>query len=261
MWWNYKKPKPLKIGAYKIAARNNVPILPIFITMEDSNVMGEDGFYVQEYTVNIGKPIFPDENLTEKENLEIMKEKNAKVWKEIYETVFDALCHYSDNRATIVLGFLVRAFKVGQRIMEHMTDKYVMEVFELSRKVNKEADKIRGFIRFSDNGNYLLAHFEPKCDMIPVVMWHFVDRYPGENFVIYDDRRRYAVVHPRLKECFYINESEFKQLERSVPVKTDSFEQLWKVYFEHTDIRERFNPQCQRNLCPKWYRKNMVEFT
>ena len=159
------------------------------------------------------------------------------------------------------LGFLVRAFKVGQRIMEHMTDKYVMEVFELSRKVNKEADKIRGFIRFSDNGNYLLAHFEPKCDMIPVVMWHFVDRYPGENFVIYDDRRRYAVVHPRLKECFYINESEFKQLERSVPVKTDSFEQLWKVYFEHTDIRERFNPQCQRNLCPKWYRKNMVEFT
>jgi hypothetical protein len=27
-----------------------------------------------------------------------------------------------------------------------------MEVFELSRKVNKEADKIRGFIRFSDNG-------------------------------------------------------------------------------------------------------------
>jgi len=97
--------------------------------------------------------------------------------------------------------------------------------------------------------------------MIPVVMWHFVDRYPGENFVIYDDRRRYAVVHPRLKECFYINESEFKQLERSVPAKTDSFEQLWKVYFEHTDIRERFNPQCQRNLCPKWYRKNMVEFT
>ncbi len=45
------------------------------------------------------------------------------------------------------------------------------------------------------------------------------------------------MVHPRLKECFYINESEFKQLEISVPVKTDSFEQLWKVYFEHTDIR------------------------
>ena len=124
-----------------------------------------------------------DEVKVQKTILTIQKKLGFK----IYETVFDALCHYSDNRATIVLGFLVRAFKVGQRIMEHMTDKYVMEVFELSRKVNKEADKIRGFIRFSDNGNYLLAHFEPKCDMIPVVMWHFVDRYPGENFVIYDD--------------------------------------------------------------------------
>lgn len=198
-----------------------------------------------------------DEVKVQKTILTIQKKLGFK----IYETVFDALCHYSGNRATIVLGFLVRAFKVGQRIMEHMTDKYVMEVFELSRKVNKEADKIRGFIRFSDNGNYLLAQFEPKCDMIPIVMWHFVDRYPGENFVIYDERRRYAVVHPRLKECFYINESDFKQLEKSVPGKTDDFEQLWKVYFEYTDIRERFNLQCQRNLCPKWYRKNMVEFT
>ena len=33
-----------------------------------------------------------------------------------------------------MLGFLVRAFKVGQRIMEHMTDKYVMEAFELQER-------------------------------------------------------------------------------------------------------------------------------
>jgi hypothetical protein len=43
-------------------------------------------------------------------------------------------------------------------------------------------------------------------------MWHFVDRYPGENFVIYDERRRYAVVHPRLKECFYITFIDIKAL-------------------------------------------------
>ena len=27
MWWNYRKPKPLKNGAFKLAARNNVPLL------------------------------------------------------------------------------------------------------------------------------------------------------------------------------------------------------------------------------------------
>ena len=84
--------------------------------------------------------------------------------------------------------------------MSRHARQLLFRIFELSRKVNKEADKIRGFIRFSDNGNYLLAQFEPKCDMIPIVMWHFVDRYPGENFVIYDERRRYAVVYPRIKD-------------------------------------------------------------
>ena len=52
LWWNYKKPKPLKDGAYKMATRNNVPVIPIFITMQDSDIIGEDGFPVQEYIVN-----------------------------------------------------------------------------------------------------------------------------------------------------------------------------------------------------------------
>lgn len=62
MWWNYRKPKPLKKGAYTFAARNNVPVLPCFITVEDSDILGNDGFYVQEYTIHIGKPNYPDPN-------------------------------------------------------------------------------------------------------------------------------------------------------------------------------------------------------
>ena len=38
LWWNYEKPKPLKNGAYKIASRSNVPVIPIFITMKDSDI-------------------------------------------------------------------------------------------------------------------------------------------------------------------------------------------------------------------------------
>lgn len=44
MWWNYRKPKPLKKGAYTFAAKNHVPVLPCFITMEDSDILGDDGF-------------------------------------------------------------------------------------------------------------------------------------------------------------------------------------------------------------------------
>ena len=75
MWWNYRKPKPLKNGAFKLATKNNVPVIPIFITMEDSNIMGEDGFPIQEYTINIGEPIYSNEKLSDRENTEIMKEE------------------------------------------------------------------------------------------------------------------------------------------------------------------------------------------
>ena len=95
MWWNYRKPKPLKIGAYKLAAKNNVPVIPIFITMEDSEIIGDDGEPVQEYTVNIAKPIYPDENLSIKENTEKMREENAKVWKEIYEDFYKIPLEYT----------------------------------------------------------------------------------------------------------------------------------------------------------------------
>ena len=95
MWWNYTKPKPLKIGAYKFAARNNVPIIPIFITMRDSDIVGDDGFPVQEYYINIEAPIYPTDGMAEKENAEEMKEKNSEVWKEVYEDFYGIPLEYT----------------------------------------------------------------------------------------------------------------------------------------------------------------------
>ena len=94
LWWNYRKPKPLKNGAFKLAARNNCPVVPVFITMEDSNFIGDDGFPVQEYIINIGKPIYPDEKLTEGENAKIMKDKNFEIWKKTYEDFYKIPLEY-----------------------------------------------------------------------------------------------------------------------------------------------------------------------
>ncbi|MBQ2998924.1 MAG: 1-acyl-sn-glycerol-3-phosphate acyltransferase, partial [Clostridia bacterium] len=44
MWWNYRKPKPMQDGAFTLAVRNQAPIVPIFITMEDSDHLDPDGF-------------------------------------------------------------------------------------------------------------------------------------------------------------------------------------------------------------------------
>ena len=88
MWWNYRKPKPLKKGGFTFAAKNDVPVLPCFITMSDSNLPGEGGFPVQEYTIHIAPPIYPDRKKKSAENATEMMQKNYAAWKRIYEEAY-----------------------------------------------------------------------------------------------------------------------------------------------------------------------------
>jgi len=97
MWWNYRKPKPLKKGGFIMATKNNVPVLPCFITMEDSDVKDGDGFFVQEYTIHIGKPIYPDAKKKRSENVQAMMDENFACWKNIYEKTYGIPLQYADE--------------------------------------------------------------------------------------------------------------------------------------------------------------------
>lgn len=98
MWWNYRKPRPLKSGAFMFAAKNKVPVLPCFITMQDSELIGDDGFAIQEYTIHIAEPIYPKEENNYRANTNYMMEENARVWKEIYEQAYDIPLTYTTEK-------------------------------------------------------------------------------------------------------------------------------------------------------------------
>lgn len=100
MWWNYKKPRPLQNGAFKIAIRAQKPVLPCFITMKDSDTLDGDGFPVQKYTIHILDPIFPDKELSVKANVKQMKEKNFAAWKEVYEKVYNKPLSYNEKEVS-----------------------------------------------------------------------------------------------------------------------------------------------------------------
>lgn len=100
MWWNYRKPKPLKSGAYMFAAKNGVPVLPCFITMKDSDIIGEDGFYIQEYTIHVAPPIYPQKELSYRQNIEYMMQKNYDIWKQIYEDEYQIPLEYNTEYRT-----------------------------------------------------------------------------------------------------------------------------------------------------------------
>lgn len=101
MWWNYRKPKPLQKGAFTFAARNNVPVLPCFITMEDSEYLDDDGFPVQEYTIHVGEPIQPNPLISRAENVAMMRARNYEVWKKIYEETYGVPLEYTTDEEVL----------------------------------------------------------------------------------------------------------------------------------------------------------------
>lgn len=89
MWFNYKKPRPLRDGAYHYAALFGVPVIPTFTEMQ--NMEGEtddDGFYKVRRILHIMPPIYPDHLLSVRENRERMRkmdmEYKINAYKEAY---------------------------------------------------------------------------------------------------------------------------------------------------------------------------------
>ena len=98
MWRNYKKPRPFKVGAFKMAYRAGVPVLPVFITMEnDETRVDEVGAPLQKHTVHILPPVYPDESLGVKEGANKMMEEAFALVKAKYEEVYGKPLTYGEE--------------------------------------------------------------------------------------------------------------------------------------------------------------------
>ena len=97
MWWNYRKPRPLKVGGFKIAYRSGVPVLPIFISMaDDAEKLDADGYPLQRHTLHVMPPIYPDLSLGEKLGAEKMKQETYAAYKRKYEQVYGEPLTYGE---------------------------------------------------------------------------------------------------------------------------------------------------------------------
>lgn len=68
MWFNYRKPRPGKRGAYHYAARFNVPILSCFVEIIDRDDLAAPDFVEVSYVLHVLQPIFPDPDKSARQN-------------------------------------------------------------------------------------------------------------------------------------------------------------------------------------------------
>jgi 1-acyl-sn-glycerol-3-phosphate acyltransferase len=94
-WWCYEKPRPLMDGAFHYAVSNNVPVVPMFVTFKLSGVKNSDGIEMRHFTVHILDPIYPDPKLNKRENVTMLKAKNAEAWKKTYEKTYNKELTYN----------------------------------------------------------------------------------------------------------------------------------------------------------------------
>ncbi len=183
-----------------------------------------------------------------------------KISAEAHTMVFRASLHYDKNKGNIIFEFLKIAYPMGGKITKMLGNEYVMGLMELARKVWNEAHLFKGFVRFKElSGKVLYSHIDPKCDVLPAIGYHFQERFPLENWIIYDEKRKKAAVHPAGEKYFFLNGQDLQELLKNSGTN-DDYEELWKVFFTTIGIESRKNDRCQDTHLPKWYRKNMIEF-
>ncbi len=83
MWFNYRKPRPGKRGAFLFAAQWNVPVVPMFVELKDAT-----SFADVKLVLHILDPIFPDPSKSARENSFLMCEADYQAKKTCYEQCY-----------------------------------------------------------------------------------------------------------------------------------------------------------------------------
>lgn len=89
MWYNYKRPRELRDGAYHYAALFGIPVIPTFTEMVTLD--GErdaDGFLPIKHILHILPPIYPNTSLSVRENRTRMQTIDYILKKKCYEDVY-----------------------------------------------------------------------------------------------------------------------------------------------------------------------------
>lgn len=101
MWFNYRKPRPPKPGAYYYAAQNNVPVISCFVEIIDTKEKETEEFNKTKYILHILPTIYPDSTKTVKENTAWMMEQDYKQKKTAYEEAYNKKLNYDFEKEDI----------------------------------------------------------------------------------------------------------------------------------------------------------------
>lgn len=190
-----------------------------------------------------------------------------RMGEESYGMIFRAALSNAPERADCIYRVLVSGLSrhtdpwESRHILEKLQDANVYRIFELSRKVWEEAHRYEGFVRFREiEGGILFSEIEAENQVLPLIGGHFADRFPNENFMIYDHHSEDCLVHAAQKRWFIWRKACFeKEMTEKYRTGEEEIQHLWRGFCDSVSIRERENPRLQLQFWPIKFRKWMTE--
>lgn len=165
---------------------------------------------------------------------------------------------------TVAAGISGRCGK--GRLFDRLSDPWVNKAFALSRAVGNEVHHLKGFLRFQElEGGALFSSIGPKNDVMTFLMPHFAERFPMENFMIFDENRYCFGIHPAAGGWYLARKNELRDLAFSkeklrMSAKEKEYQELFRYFCHKIAIKERENKALQKKLLPLRFQEYMVEF-
>lgn len=155
-----------------------------------------------------------------------------------------------------MLTFMQLGYKMGPCVTNMLAHPAVDILVKAVKGLDCEAHKYKGFVRFSIHEGLMLSTISPKNNVLPYLAQHFKERFPRENFMIYDKVRKIAVMYHK-GSLRYTYEFSFELPEHSSEER--HYQDMWRLFHKTIAIKERDNPICQRSFMPKRYWEELTE--
>ena len=194
-------------------------------------------------------------------NLDQAQKVEAAIEKKIstYALSLVRHCYYAavPRREEMVLHFLRLGFRLGPAVVNHLAHEAVVPVLKTAQLVGREANAYREFSRFSDYNGALAAIIAPIHFVLPLVAPYFCDRFPSEQFLIYDENHSTVFLYQDGKrELLRVEAFELP----APSAEEEAYRALWKQFYKSIAIESRINHKRRMGHMPKRYWRHMTEF-
>lgn len=205
--------------------------------------------------------VITDKNKYERVHAKLKERLTPNAQRQLYKTFLSEIREIEN----VLYRYIKAVIDSRNTIENNFADPLVLQVQQISRKVDREKHRMEAFVRFQLTKDQLYyCIIQPDYNVLPLILNHFEKRYADQRWLIYDTRRKYGLYYDReqteeVQMSFEIDLNNKENLKALYDEKEELYQQLWQQYFSSVNIAARKNMKLHIQHMPKRYWRYLVE--